>query len=56
MSEEIKKVKKEKKSPNTVRIVDEELMDWVREHNRKTGVAIYRIIQDALRAFRAIKG
>lgn len=50
------KVKKEKKSPNTVRIVDEGLMDWVREYNKKTGIAIYRIIHEALTCFRAMKG
>lgn len=52
----VEKIKKEKKMPNTVRILDEELMGWVRQHNKKTGVAIYRIVQDALRAYRAMKG
>lgn len=47
---------KTKKQPNTVRIVDTGLNDWLRRRHEKTGVPIYKIVANACRAYRELNG
>ncbi len=49
-------MKEKKKAPNTVRIVDQDLDAWLRRKHEKTGISVYKIVENALRAYREVHG